>query len=88
MVKSQNPTLTMSGGQSSAKGERNGRGASASKLIKPSLIDTKNFQKNQDYSPNSAQLQFHSSTKQNSVPFEGIQIQLISASDYHMKQTQ
>lgn len=50
-------------GGHSSKGDRNGRGASASKLIKPSLIDTKNFPKNHDYSPNSAQLQFHSSTR-------------------------
>jgi hypothetical protein len=87
-VKSQNPN--MSNGKisavSSSIGDRmNGRESSSSKLVKPSPIETKNLKKNVDYSPNSAQLQFHSSLKQNSVPFDGIQVQLISASDYQMQ---
>lgn len=41
-----------------------GRGTSASRILKPSPIDTKSLNRHLDYSPASAQLPFHSSHKQ------------------------
>lgn len=66
-----------------------GRGTSASRLVKPSPLDTKSLNRHLDYSPASAQLPFHSSQKQHSgpgtqpKPFEGIQVQLIPSKLHH-----